>query len=92
MDQRSLTEHDICTKSILPAVKRVGWDEMVRVWEEVYFTKSRTIVRCKLMASCDQLEAGLTTAATTCQLLLDALLTEALTSADNCNREMEAAE
>jgi hypothetical protein len=41
MDKRSLTERDICTKFILPAIKRAGWDEMVQVREEVYFTKGR---------------------------------------------------
>jgi len=49
MDKRSLTERDICTKFILPAVKRAGWDEMVQVREEVYFTKGRIIVRGKLV-------------------------------------------
>ncbi len=49
MDKRSLTERDICTKFILPAVKRAGWDEMAQVREEVYFTKGRIIVRGKLV-------------------------------------------
>ena len=49
MDKRSLTERDICTKFIMPAVKRAGWDEMVQVREEVYFTKGRIIVRGKLV-------------------------------------------
>jgi type I restriction enzyme R subunit len=49
MDKKSLTERDICTKFILPAVKRAGWDEMVQVREEVYFTKGRIIVRGKLV-------------------------------------------
>jgi hypothetical protein len=49
MDKRSLTECDICTKFILPAMKRAGWDEMLQVWEEVYFTKGRIIVRGKLV-------------------------------------------
>jgi type I restriction enzyme R subunit len=44
MDKRSFTERDICAKFILPAVKRAGWDEMVQVREEVYFTKGRIIV------------------------------------------------
>lgn len=47
MDKRSLTERDICTKFILPALKRAGWDEMLQVREEVYFTKGRIIVRGK---------------------------------------------
>jgi type I restriction enzyme, R subunit len=49
MDKRSLTERDICTKFILPAVKRAGWDEMLQVREEVYFTKGRITVRGKLV-------------------------------------------
>src|SRR5258706_14579164 len=49
MDKRSLTERDICTKFILPAVKRAGWDEMLQVREEVYFTKGRIMVRGKLV-------------------------------------------
>src|SRR5450756_2501128 len=49
MDKRSLTERDICTKFILPAVKSAGWDEMLQVREEVYFTKGRIIVRGKLV-------------------------------------------
>jgi type I restriction enzyme R subunit len=48
MDKRDLTERDICTKFILPAVKRAGWDEMAQVREEVYFTKGRIIVRGKM--------------------------------------------
>ncbi len=49
MDKRTLTERDICTKFILPAVKRAGWDEMRQVREEVYFTNGRIIVRGKLV-------------------------------------------
>ena len=49
MDKRSLTERVICTKFVLPAVKRAGWDEMLQVREEVYFTKGRIIVRGKLV-------------------------------------------
>lgn len=49
MDKRSLTERDICTKFILPAIKRAGWDDMLQVREEVFFTKGRIIVRGKLV-------------------------------------------
>ena len=49
MDKRSLTERDICTKFIMPAVKRAGWDEMLQIREEVCFTKGRIIVRGKLV-------------------------------------------
>src|SRR5258706_3469172 len=50
MDKRSLTERDICTKFVLPAVKSSGWDEMLQIREEVYFTKGRIIVRGKLVS------------------------------------------
>jgi type I restriction enzyme, R subunit len=50
MDKRSLTERDICTKFILPALKGAGWDEMLQIREEVYFTKGRIIVRGKLVS------------------------------------------
>jgi type I restriction enzyme R subunit len=49
MDKKALTERDICTKFILPAVRRAGWDDMLQVREEVYFTKGRIIVRGKLV-------------------------------------------
>ncbi|MFZ4809479.1 MAG: EcoAI/FtnUII family type I restriction enzme subunit R [Hyphomicrobiaceae bacterium] len=49
MDKRSLSERDICTKYILPAVTRAGWDVHVQVREEVFFTKGRIIVRGKLV-------------------------------------------
>jgi type I restriction enzyme R subunit len=49
VDKRKLTERDICTKFILPAVKRAGWDIALQVREEVYFTKGRIIVRGKLV-------------------------------------------
>ena len=35
MDKKSLTERDICTKFILPAVKRAGWDDMLQVREAI---------------------------------------------------------
>lgn len=50
MDKRSLTERDICTKFILPAVEQAGWDMMLQVREEVFFTKGRITVRGKLVA------------------------------------------
>ncbi len=49
MDKRSLSERDICTKFITPAIKRAGWDEMLQIREEVGFTKGRIIVRGKLV-------------------------------------------
>ncbi len=49
MDKRSLSERDICTKFITPALRKAGWDEMLQIREEVSFTKGRIIVRGKLV-------------------------------------------
>ena len=49
MDKRSLTERDICTKFITPALHRAGWDEILQIREEVSFTKGRIIVRGRLV-------------------------------------------
>ncbi len=50
MDKRSLSERDICTKFITPALRKAGWDEMLQIREEVSFTKGRIIVRGKLVS------------------------------------------
>ena len=49
MDKRSLSERDICTKFIMPALRKAGWDEMSQIREEVSFTNGRIIVRGKLV-------------------------------------------
>lgn len=49
MDKASLSERDICTKFITPALRTAGWDEMSQIREEVSFTKGRIIVRGKLV-------------------------------------------
>ena len=49
MDKRSLTERDICTKFITPALRGAGWDEMSQLREEVSFTAGRIVVRGKLV-------------------------------------------
>ncbi len=43
MDKRSLSERDICTKFITPALRAAGWDEMTQIREEVSFTKGLLI-------------------------------------------------
>jgi type I restriction enzyme R subunit len=50
MEKKSLSERDICTKFITPAVRNAGWDEMSQIREEVSFTKGRIIVRGKLVS------------------------------------------
>jgi len=49
MNKKDLSERDICSKFISPAVKRAGWDGMMQIREEVAFTKGRIIVRGKLV-------------------------------------------
>jgi type I restriction enzyme R subunit len=48
MDKRQLSERDICTKFITPALERAGWDIATQVREEFSITKGRIIVRGKL--------------------------------------------
>jgi type I restriction enzyme R subunit len=50
MDKHALSERDICTKFITPALRRAGWDVMSQIREEVSFTKGRIIVRGKLVS------------------------------------------
>jgi type I restriction enzyme R subunit len=50
MDKRGLTERDICSKCITPAVLEAGWDSHTQVREEVSLTKGRIIVRGKLVS------------------------------------------
>ena len=50
MNKTSLSERDICTKFITPALRNAGWDEMAQIREEVTFTKGRITVRGKLVS------------------------------------------
>lgn len=49
INKKDLSERDICSKFIGPAVKRSGWDGMMQIREEVAFTKGRIIVRGKMV-------------------------------------------
>jgi type I restriction enzyme, R subunit len=40
MNKKDLSERDICSKFISPAVKRAGWDWMMQIREEVAFTNA----------------------------------------------------
>ena len=48
MNKKLLTERDICTKYITPALERAGWDIATQIREEFPLTKGRIIVRGKL--------------------------------------------
>lgn len=48
MNKKQLTERDICTKFITPALEQSGWDIVTQVREEFALTNGRVIVRGKL--------------------------------------------
>jgi type I restriction enzyme R subunit len=50
MNKNDLSERDICSKFISPALQHAGWDPMIQIREEVSFTKGRIIVRGKLVS------------------------------------------
>lgn len=50
MDKKSLSERDICTKYITPAIEKAGWNKHTQLFEEVSFTDGKIYVRGKLTA------------------------------------------
>ncbi|WP_407494796.1 EcoAI/FtnUII family type I restriction enzme subunit R [Elizabethkingia anophelis] len=48
MNKKLLSERDICTKFITPALEAAGWDMLKQFREEVNFTDGRIMVRGKL--------------------------------------------
>lgn len=50
MDMKALSERDICTKFISPALVAAGWDIAQQIREEVTFTKGRIVVRGRLVS------------------------------------------
>ena len=48
MNKKTLSERDICTKFITPAVEKAGWDKRNQFLEEVSFTDGKIYVRGKL--------------------------------------------
>lgn len=48
MNKKALTERDICTKYILPALEQAGWDKQKQILEEVSFTDGKIYVKGKL--------------------------------------------
>ncbi len=48
MNKKQLSERDICTKFITPALEQAGWDVATQIREEYSITKGRIIVRGKL--------------------------------------------
>jgi type I restriction enzyme R subunit len=50
LNKRDLSERDICTKYITPAIERAGWNIHTQIREELSFTAGRIIVRGRLHA------------------------------------------
>ena len=50
MNKKQLSERDICTKFITPALEQAGWDVSTQIREEYPLTKGRIVVRGKLHA------------------------------------------
>lgn len=50
MDLNSLSERDICTKFITPALVNSGWDLQKQIREELSFTDGKIIVRGKIVS------------------------------------------
>ena len=50
MNKKSLSERDICTKFITPAIEKSSWDTNMQVLDEVSFTDGKIYVRGRLTA------------------------------------------
>jgi type I restriction enzyme R subunit len=50
LDKKTLSERDICTKYITPALQKAGWNIETQILEEVSFTDGKIFVRGKLTA------------------------------------------
>ncbi len=48
MNKKNLSERDICTKFITPAIEQAGWDIATQIREEFPLTNGRIIVRGKI--------------------------------------------
>jgi hypothetical protein len=48
VDKKALSERDICTKFISPAIERAGWDMQTQLREEVHSTNGRIMVRGRM--------------------------------------------
>lgn len=57
VDKRNLSERDICSKYITPALTKAGWNLLTQIREEVSFTKGRIHVRGKLHTRGEQKRA-----------------------------------
>ncbi|MGF9697164.1 EcoAI/FtnUII family type I restriction enzme subunit R [Paenibacillus sp. MABNR03] len=57
MNKKDMSERDICSKYITPALIQSGWDLQKQIREEVTFTDGRVIVRKKMVSRGDKKRA-----------------------------------
>lgn len=57
MDKKQLSERDICTKFITPALKDAGWNIRTQILEEVSFTNGKILVKGKFTQRCKRQRA-----------------------------------
>ncbi|WP_068505361.1 EcoAI/FtnUII family type I restriction enzme subunit R [Paenibacillus kribbensis] len=57
MNKKDMSERDICSKYITPALIQSGWDLQKQIREEVTFTDGRVIVRKKMVSRGDRKRA-----------------------------------
>jgi type I restriction enzyme R subunit len=57
MNKKDLSERDICTKFIMPAILKAGWDKNKQIREEKSFTNGKIIVRGKKIIRGEQKRA-----------------------------------
>ena len=50
VNKKALSERDICTKYITPAIVESGWDVQTQVREEVTLTPGRVLVKGHLVS------------------------------------------
>ena len=50
MNKKLLSERDICTKFISPAIESSGWNKQTQYLEEVFFTDGKIYVKGRLTA------------------------------------------
>lgn len=50
LDKKSLSEEDICTKYITPAIEKAGWDRHSKFLQQVSFTDGRIYVKGRMTA------------------------------------------
>ena len=50
VDKKTLSERDICTKFITPALEKAGWNKLTQFLEEVSFTDGKIYVKGKMTA------------------------------------------